>query len=194
MKYWMAGCWALLLVACGDKKEEKADGTSTEPFQAIAFIRSQVRDVDTSLYQIRKVVSFDGKADTSVITREQFRQEAAPFLTLPDVASKDLRDDYKEENLYDETLKKVVLFYTAKDPEAALQREQVIIDPDQGGGLVKTMIFDFYDKQGGYIVHRNLVWANNDHFSVSESLPGPGGTERIRRTTVSWNDFTRDSQ
>ncbi|RYY90593.1 MAG: hypothetical protein EOO15_02000 [Chitinophagaceae bacterium] len=193
MKNWMLGCLTLLLVACADKKEKEEAGTSTEPFQALAFIKSQVRDVDTSLYSIRKVVHFDGRSDTTVLTREQFREEARPFLNLPDIASKSLRDGYKEENMYDETLSKVVLFYTAKDPEAPLQREQVIIDPDQGGGLVKMMVFDYYEKQGGYTVHRNLVWANNDHFQVSESLPGPGGTERVRKTEVIWNDFTSDS-
>ncbi|TCZ73498.1 hypothetical protein [Flaviaesturariibacter aridisoli] len=193
MKYLLLGWTMLLLVACRDRKEEPAPDNS-EPFKALSFIKSQVRDVDTGLYNIRKIVHFNGRSDTSSISREQFRREAAPFLQLPDIASPDQRKGYTEQNLFDETLNRVVLFYTAKDPEAPLQRQQVLIDPNEGGGLVKTLIFDYYEKQGDYSVHRNLVWTTNDHFQISESVPGPGGTERIRRTEVLWNDFTSVSR
>ena len=193
MKYLLLG-GTLLLFACHGRKKENTTEAS-EPFQALSFIKSQVRDVDTNLYNIKKIVSYQGRSDTSTISREQFRVEADPFLKLPDVASEKLRDDYKEQNIFDETLNRVVLFYTAKDPEASLQREQVLIDPNEGGGQVKTIIFDFYEKQkGGYAQHRNLVWATNDHFVIAESIPGPGGTERIRRTKVIWNDFASVSQ
>ncbi|GAB4094088.1 hypothetical protein [Flaviaesturariibacter terrae] len=186
MKYLLPGLLSLLFLSCKDKKDPAAD---TQSFPALSFIRSQVRDVDTSLYHIRKISEEPGHSDTTVISREEFRKEAAPFLNMPDISSDELRDDYTENKYFDETLNKVVLFYTAKNAEAPLQRQQVYIDPDEGGGLVKTIIIDIYENKNGFSAHRNLIWSSNSHFQISENYPGPGGTERIRRTKVFWNDF-----
>jgi hypothetical protein len=190
MKYFVPVLVSLLFCACrdDDKESESAD---TVNFPANAFILAQVRDVDTSLYNIIKIVQANGHSDTTTIPREQFRKEAAPFIALPDISSKKLRGDYTETKLFDESLNKVVLFYTAKDPETDFQREQILIDPDIGSGVVKTIIADIYESSNGGGIHRNLLWETNSHFQVSESRPGPGGTERIVRTIVIWNNFSR---
>jgi hypothetical protein len=188
MKYWLLLAFPILLFSCKDKSKGTGE---TGTFPALSFIKSQVRDVDTSLNAITKIVTFNNRTDSTPIHRNQFRAEAAPFLNLPDISSRQLRDDYTETKLYDETLKQVVFFYTAKDPEAAIQREQVLIDPDKGSsGAVNTIIIDYYEDKNGESTHKNLMWEVNHQFQISESVPGPGGTERIRRTRVVWNDFT----
>ncbi|TCJ14271.1 hypothetical protein EPD60_09730 [Flaviaesturariibacter flavus] len=189
MKFWLLLALPLLALSCKGK-EENTDESGT--FPVLSFIKSQVRDVDTSLYAINKIVTFEGRSDTTPLHRSQFREEAAPFLALPDITTRKWRDDYTETKLYDETLKRVVLFYTAKDPEAPIQREQVLIDPDKGaGGEVSTIIVDLYEEKNGGSSHKNLMWDVNQQFQITESLPGPGGTERIRHTRVVWNDFSR---
>lgn len=191
MKYLLPGLLVLIFSCHGKEQEDPAN--SSEPFQALSFIKAQVRDVDTSLYSIQKIIHVENHSDTTPISREQFRQEAAPFLNLPDIASKSLRDDYKEENLFDQALGRVVLFYTTTQEKAAVQREQVIIDPNRGTGFVESIIIDYYESNNGNSTHRNLVWTTNKSFQISESLPGPGGTERIRHTEVIWNDFPSES-
>jgi hypothetical protein len=188
MNYWLLLALPLVCLSCKGKEEKESEESGT--FPALSFIQSQVRDVDTSLYSISKIVSFENRSDTTPIHRDQFRKEADIFLKLPDISSKKWRDSYTETKLYDESLKKVVLFYTAKDPEAPIQREQVLIDPDKGtSGEVSTIIVDLYEEQNGAGNHKNLMWEVNHQFQITESLPGPGGTERIRRTRVTWNDF-----
>ncbi|RYD98903.1 MAG: hypothetical protein EOP50_04635 [Sphingobacteriales bacterium] len=187
MKRFVPVLLALSLLACKDKEGSSEEETGS--FPALAFIQSQVRDVDTSLYHIHKIVEDGGHADTTSISREQFRKEAQPFLQLPDINKSSLRDEYSESKYFDETLQNVVYFYTAKDPEADLQREQVFIDPNEGGGLVKKIIIDLFENRNGFSAHRNLIWTSNSHFQISENAPGPGGTERIRRTRIIWNDF-----
>jgi hypothetical protein len=187
MKYWLLLALPVLCLSCKEKEKE-SDETGT--FPVLSFIQSQVRDVDTSLYTINKIVTFNNRSDTTPIHRDQFRNEAAPFLNLPDLTAKKWRNEYTESKIYDESLKKVVLFYTAKDPEAPIQREQVLIDPDKGtSGQVSTIIIDYYEGKGGESNHKNLMWEVNSQFQITESIPGPGGTERIRRTRVVWNDF-----
>jgi hypothetical protein len=187
MKYWLLLAFPLLCFSC---KEKEPDSDESGSFPTLSFIQSQVRDVDTSLYTISKIVTFNGRSDTTPLHRDLFRTEAAPFLNLPDISSKKWKGDYTETKLYDESLKRVVLFYTAKDPEAPIQREQVLIDPDKGaGGEVSTIIVDLYEEQNGSSNHKNLMWEVNQQFQITESIPGPGGTERIRRTRVVWNDF-----
>ncbi|RYZ24355.1 MAG: hypothetical protein EOO16_01315 [Chitinophagaceae bacterium] len=189
MKFWLLLALPLSVLSCKEK-EESPDESGT--FPVLSFIKSQVRDVDTSLYTISKIVTFENRSDTTPLHRSQFRQEAQPFLSLPDITSRKWKDDYTETKLYDESLKRVVLFYTAKDPEAPIQREQVLIDPDKGtSGEVSTIIVDLYEEKNGGSFHKNLMWEVNHQFMITESLPGPGGSERIRRTRVVWNDFSR---
>jgi len=193
MRYWFLLLLPLLI--CCNSGEKSQDGEQTENFPALSFLQGQVRHVDTSLYHIVKVVSEGNRSDTSIITREQFRKEAAPFLELPDITKGKWKNEYTESKLYDEALEKVVLFYTAKDPEAPVQRQQVIIDPNQGtSGLVTTLIFDHYESRDGYSYHRNMLWEVNQYFQISENRPGPGGREIIRRTRVFWNDFPTGSR
>ncbi len=97
----------LLLSAFSCKQRENSN--KEKFFPVLSFIRSQVADVDTSLHSIRKVIIIDSlTADTTYIPREQFREEAKDFLTVPDLATSNYEDRYTEEKLFDETMNRVL--------------------------------------------------------------------------------------
>src|SRR5687767_6254818 len=105
MKYPVCLLLLLTAAACKEKKE-KPD----EPyFPAISFLKSQVAHVDTSLYNIIKVETTNGRSDTTHIRREEFKEYARAFTSLPEIASDELQSDYKETRTYDGAMERVVL-------------------------------------------------------------------------------------
>lgn len=184
--------WLLLLlpfaISCKNKKKEESEAGS---FPVLSFIRSQVAQVDTSLFSIRKVVQVDGTADTSYIKREDFKNAASDFLNLPDISQKKWRNDYTETKSFDPLLNKAVLTYTAKNPEAAIRKEQVFIQPGNGEeDRVTTIIIDQLLQNGDSTVQKNLIWQVNNHFQIAISTQKNKAPEKIKTIKVFWNDFT----
>ncbi|GAA4322029.1 hypothetical protein [Flaviaesturariibacter amylovorans] len=182
----------LLLVCCKNKR--KATQEEVHPFPAVAFLKGQVREFDSSMLSFTRIDQHaGGRSDTMPITREDFRRAAAPFLELPDITQEKWRSMYTESRDFDPVTQYVVFDYVARDPDAPLQRQQVYIDPQVGdSGKVNTVIVDLYENRKGTVVHRNLYWKARSHFQVAEDAPGPGGKDTVHRTRVEWNDFTRN--
>src|SRR5690606_41335643 len=90
----IAACLFIMAVSCKQKQtEEKEDF-----FPVLSFLKSQVADIDTSLYSIRKYVIIDSlDADTIYVPREKFRDIATDFLTIPDLSEPKYKDRYQEE-------------------------------------------------------------------------------------------------
>jgi hypothetical protein len=100
------------VLSCRNKNEV---GENKSFFPVLSFIKSQVAEIDTSVYAIFKIVTVDSLSDTVYIKREEFRQYANDFLNMPDISTKKWNDDYLETKLYDEDLKMVILNYMPKD-------------------------------------------------------------------------------
>src|SRR6187399_2070762 len=91
------GVLTLILFAC---KQKKTEDKNESFFPALSFLQSQVADIDTSLYSIKKIVYIDSlHSDTSWVNREEFRGLAKDFLAIPDIARKKYKKLYAEEKL-----------------------------------------------------------------------------------------------
>ena len=184
MKKWIFFALVIGLFACKSKKDKEPEAGS---FPVLSFIQSQVKKVDTSLYSIIKITTVDGRSDTSYIRREDFRKEAADFLSLPDISEKGLKKKYSESQTYDQLLEKAVLLYTAKDPDLEVQREQVLIQPGNGEpDIVKTLIIDQTIEKADSTVQKNLIWEVDSHFQVAISIQKPNLPERRELIKVIW--------
>lgn len=184
MNKWFLMALVAGLAAC----KSKAKSEDVTFFPVRSFLQSQVAHVDTSLYRITKVVTVDSTADTTYINREDFRREAKDFLSIPDIASEDLKDDYTEAELYDESLQSVILSYTPKDPDAEILREEVIIQP--GGGSadkVKTIYIDQLTRHGNNTIRKNLLWHVDRRFQVTTMTRRPNGSEIVEKVQVIWD-------
>lgn len=179
-----------VLLCCKGKKESEESGS----FPVLAIIQSQVKQVDTSLTAIKRIVTIDSTADTTYLKREEFRNLAADFLTLPDITQKNLKNRYVETRMYDNALKSVVLDYSPKDTSLEIQREIVTIDPEKGadttaGNQVKEIYISQVLRKGNSTVEKKLFWVMNSHFQVVEITQEGNGPEKVKKTEVIWNNF-----
>ena len=115
-----------VLYSC--KQDKKPAG---KPFISVpSIIRAQVKQIDTSLFVIRKIVTVDSTSDTSYVRREDFAAEAKDFLELPDLADPKIGKDFKQDSvIYEEMLNLVILTYRPSKKESLIQKEEVLITP-----------------------------------------------------------------
>jgi hypothetical protein len=173
-------------IACKQKEKSNQEGF----FPVLSFIQSQVADIDTSLYSIRKLVYIDSlRTDTIYIPREQFREAAKDFLSIPDISSSKYEDRYKEEKQFDETLNRVMLIYTPLKPEKEeIQRQEVLIKPDPSGDKITNIIINQTIHTKDSSVEKRLLWKVNESFQVLNTKQLKGQPETSTTVKIVWGD------
>ena len=191
MKKWLSVLLIGLLAGCNSENEE--EDQNAQFFPVVSYLNSQVAHVDTSLYRIIKIITVDGVSDTTYIPREQFRNEAKDFISIPDIASKKLKKRYTETELYDEEMNSVVLTYAAKKENMEIRRVDVAIEPNMTAGDKVTSIFiDQWKEAGDSSIQNKMIWYVGKSFQVNKIIQTPNKPERIVKTEVIWNDHADD--
>ncbi len=184
-----AFAFLFLITSCKSGKSDAPDGAGFFPVRA--YLQSQARHVDTSVYSIMKVVRTGTKADTSYLRREDFSAAARAFLTLPDVATPGLQKQYTETRLYDEDLKKVVLSYMPKNSATAPEiiRQDVIIEPGDGtADSVQIIYIETLVSDKDSTVQKRMTWDIDKGFQIIKLATAANGAEQIETTEVSWHE------
>ena len=182
------GVLALIFFAC---KQKKTEDENESFFPVLSFLQSQIADIDTSLYTIKKIVATDSlHSDTTWVNREEFRGLAKDFLAIPDIAGKKYKKLYREEKIYDESMNRVILSYKPiKSDNAEIQKEEILITPDVAtGDKVNTIIIDqiVADKNGS--LQKKMLWRVDQSFQVTTISQKPGEPESISTLKVTWNE------
>jgi hypothetical protein len=179
---------ALIVVLFAFSCKEKDDREKF--FPVLSFIQSQVADIDTSLYPIRKLVFVDSlRTDTFFIHRKNFREEAKDFLAIPDISASKYRDKYTEEKIFDETLNRVLITYTPLKPEKEeIQRQEVLIKPDPSGDKVTNIIINSVVNTKDSAVQKKLLWRVGESFQVTIIKQIAGQAEITSTSKVIWNE------
>jgi len=181
--------FAIFLVSifsCKQKEKSKNE----KFFPVLSYIQSQVADIDTSLHSIRKIVYIDSiTTDTIYIHREQFREAAKDFLSIPDLSSSKYEDRYTEEKQFDETMNRVMLTYIPlKSGEEEIQRQEVLIKPDPSGDKVTNIIINQVISTKDSSVQKRLLWKIDESFQVITIKQLKGQPETTSTVKVLWSE------
>ncbi|HRO68861.1 MAG TPA: hypothetical protein PK951_00735 [Chitinophagaceae bacterium] len=179
-------CLLILVVSCKQKQTEQKE----DFFPVLSFLKSQVADIDTSLYSIRKYVIIDSlDTDTIYVPREKFREIATDFLTIPDLSEPKYKDRYQEEKMFDETLNSVLLTYTPLDPDKEqVQRQEVLIKPDPSGDKITNIIINLSVDTKDSSIHKRMLWKVDQGFQVITTRQLAGQPETITTEKVIWGE------
>jgi hypothetical protein len=184
MNKWIFLAVLTILTCCKSKKDEE-DKTLVS---VLSLINQQVKSVDTSLYRITVIQKVDSTADTTVISREDFRKYAKDFLTIPDISSEKLKGDYEESNTYDKDMEMALFTYTAIDPDVEIRRETLMLEPDPAGGdsKVNTILVNSIRADGDSTIEKNMTWHMDNRFQVVTKVRKDKQPEKIRILQVRW--------
>ncbi|HZH36958.1 MAG TPA: hypothetical protein VEX65_06775, partial [Flavisolibacter sp.] len=176
-------------ISCKGKK--KTSGVPEEDhFPVSSYLKGQLAQLDTSLSSFYKVETADGKSDTVAIKNSEVRQYAADFAGLPDIGSKDLKDDYELTKEYDDILKALVFIYTTKEKHP-VRREDVVMkmeQDEQGRNEVQSVFVELWNEQNDTVVRKNMLWEPNKNFRIT-TVTEAGGAQKTKKLQVFWNGF-----
>jgi len=164
-------------------KQKKNDA-----FPAIDFIRSQIANVDTSLYRILKLVSVtDSTYDTTFVKREDFKNLAKDFLETPDI-SKKFGGKYTEERMMNNELGLAVFIATTKDEDLEVRRQEVRILPDPPNDKIKSIYIEKLIGNGDSSVLKRMTWYTDRKFQIVTITQKKNQDEKTSVMQVIWND------
>lgn len=177
--------------ACKQKKSSNSNsGQKEDFFPVLSFIKSQVAQIDTSLYSIKKIVPIDSvHSDTSFVPREEFRSLAKDFLDMPDISEEKYKARYKEEKLFDQTLNRVIITYTPQNPDKEeVQQQEVLITPGPSGDKVNSIIIEKLISNKNGFLQKKMLWLVDRSFQVTTISQKPAQPETTTTLKVSWNE------
>ena len=175
-----------VFISCKPKDKDKKE----KYFPVLSFIQSQISEIDTSLYSIRRLITVDSlPADTVYIHREQFREAAKDFLSIPDLSASKYEDRYTEEKQFDETLNRVILIYIPLKPEKEeIQRQEVLIKPDPSGDKITNIIINRIVNTKDSSMQKRLFWKVDESFQVITIKQLNGQAETTSTVKVIWGE------
>ena len=174
---------AILFAASKEKKETNQE----PPISVLSIIKGQLNHLDTSLYGITKYETADNTTDTTYPTRDEIRKIAAPFLTLPEIADKNYYKNYTEERLIDAQQETLNITSTAKDENAEIQKQIIVITlADVSSGKVQSVFIDRYVSSKDSTVEQKLFWEIDQYFSIGSIIEKENQPEKTRFTKLVW--------
>ena len=179
---------AFFISSCKNKKTTNKEENAGF-FPVLSFIKSQVAQVDTSVFRIIKVVQKNNATDTIYLKREEFREAAKDFLSIPDISSDELKEDYTETRLYDADLQQVILNYMPKKNDKEITRLDVMIKPDPNGDKVNSIFINRINNIKDTTIHKILFWQVDKRFKIVTISQAPNAPEKNETIEVIWNDY-----
>src|SRR5687768_8507364 len=179
----------LVILSCKNKKTDE-EKENQKFFPVLSFIKSQVANVDTSVFRIIKIVQKDSTSDTTYLKREEFREAAKDFLTIPDITSDELKDEYTETKLFVPDLKQVALNYMPKEPDKEISRQEVMIKPDANGDKVQSIFINRTTGSKNGSIQKILFWEVDKQFKIVTLIQSSGKPEKKETVKVIWSNFS----
>jgi hypothetical protein len=174
---------AILFAACKEKKETNQE----PPISVLSIIKGQLNDLDTSLYSIIKYETANNITDSVYLKREDVRKFAAPFLSLPEIADKNYYNNYTEERLIDDQQETLNITCTAKNENAEIQKQIIVIGlADISSGKVQSIFIDRYIPSKDSTIEQKLFWEVDKYFSIGNIIEKENQPDKTHFTRVTW--------
>jgi len=174
---------AILFAACKEKKEAKQE----QPISVLSIIKGQLNHLDTSLYGITQYETAGLTTDTIYPRRDEIRLIAAPFLSLPEIADEKYYANYTEERLIDAQQETLNITSTAKNENAEIQKQIIVIAlADVSSGKVQSIFIDRYISSKDSTVEQKLFWEIDNYFSIGSIIEKENQPEKTHFTKVAW--------
>ena len=174
---------AILFVACKEKKEAKQE----QPISVLSIIKGQLNHLDTSLFGITQYETAGTTTDTIYPRRDEIRSIAAPFLSLPEIADENYYANYTEERLIDAQQETLNITSTAKNENAEIQKQIIVIAlADVSSGKVQSIFIDRYISLKDSTVEQKLFWEIDNYFSIGSIIEKENQPEKTSFTKVVW--------
>ncbi|WP_336516059.1 hypothetical protein [Pollutibacter soli] len=185
MKSIWAVLFSLLVFSCSSKvKEQKFTQKDAAFYPIEAFIKDELRKVDSLPIAVFAVRSLNGKNDTSIVEKSVLHAKAVDLIT-PDISKEPLKEKYTESVFMDATINSVTMSYATEDENAEIKKIDVFVDPETE--KVKYIYVEKLTSSGDTTALRKMIWTAGKYLQISTSLSIKNGGDSIVQEKYSWD-------
>jgi len=152
-------------------------------FPVNVYIQGQISRVDTLATVIYKISINGTNRDSVLITKQEFKQLAQPFLEY-DISNKQLHKFYKETVFADQTTQSLTFNYTAMVDTLPLRSIDVLLD--KTGQQVKNVFISKEKAAGDSVITEKNGWKNDESFFINQAIQKGNNAATMQRTVVVW--------
>lgn len=185
----------LLYSSCSDQTSQTSQQPGTDStvnktfFPVTEYIRGQLNEIDSLPLTPLKIITHNGKHDSTWMKKEDIRPFAQPFLS-PEIDTTNLKSLFKERSFLDQTINAFTFSYDAVNdlPDTLqLRRWDVYIDPKKNKVTRIYMIKEIIGNTGSQKLQ--LTWKSDQWCKITTITERPGKEPDIKEETMKW-DFT----
>ena len=181
-----------VLVTCCAQPEQQAiegqPGSKQEIFPVGSFIEGQVHLVDSLRLPVLKYTTVNNITDSALISQEEFESLTKEF-TQPDLADPSLKDAYTENSFADQSIPSVTITYLANNRNMAVQRVDVLIDPNPVmNDKVKSIYMEKVSAHKDTSILKKLFWKADKEFQIVTSSQAGDQTATVKQLKVRWGN------
>lgn len=182
MKYVFITVFALVGFACNNKKKEDKDPSQYFPIRS--YLQSQVKNLDTAAYSFIKIETANGKADTSLLKRNELKQYTRDFTDIPDLRNPDEGRNYNETKSFDSLMGRVFMTYSAANDDVEVTRQEITVLPTlTGSDEVKTVYIEKLISGKKGTIDKKLLWEVGYFFSIT-TITQKGNSDQVHKLKV----------
>ena len=135
-----------------------------EYFPFKSFLTNELNELDSLPIAIYKYQTRNGKVDTSIIEKKQFREIATSLFEL-DLQEKKTIQAYKELVLEDTDIENIAIHYTTENQSFPIKQLQLNIKT--GTSMVKNFYAERLDISGDIKIIRKILWSTKKGVSIT---------------------------
>jgi hypothetical protein len=151
------------------------------------IIRGQLTELDSLQVAPLKIITFEGKTDSTWIKREDIRKFAIPFLT-PEIDTANLRTLFNVKSFLDQTINAFTFSYDPSGPlpdTMQLRRWDVYVDPQSQ--TIRLIYLVKEEKKDGKAQTIQLTWKLGSWAKISTIPDGTNDLKLVKEEKLIWN-------
>ena len=182
----------IIFSGCGSQKnaQDLPSGASSESqsiFPVTSFLRGQLLEIDSMPVTPLRIITVDGKSDSTWLKRADIRSQATPFLT-PVIDSVNMASLFSEKSFLDQTINSFTFSY---DPKATLpdslhiRHWDVYINPQTNS---VSRIYIVKEKNENNIDSTmQLTWLADKWYSIRTIEKEQGKEPKVKEMKMIWD-------
>jgi len=190
--YWLLFL-AVLFSGCTEKKSQTTQSIKTNPksaqtfFPVTEYINGQLSEVESLPVTPLKIVTQNGKSDSTWMKKENIREFAKPFL-YPEIDTANFKELFVQKSFLDQTINAFTFSYDPIDklPDTLqLRRWDVYIDPKKN--TIKRIYLIKEINNNGILQTLQLTWKSNQWCKITYLTEQAGKPPQIKEELMKWD-------
>ncbi|MEO6916103.1 MAG: hypothetical protein ABI151_11000 [Chitinophagaceae bacterium] len=159
----------LICFSCKNNTGKKEEQTETAFFPLASILNEQWKNIDSLHLSVMKISTNEGVNDTVTSSLPELKK-AAEGLINPDITQPPLNGKYRETSFADQTIPSITLTYASEDKSLAVQRLDILLQPDPvDNDKLRTIYMEKNETLGNIFVSKKILLMANRSLQVITS-------------------------